>query len=85
MTFEKTGLHVPFDLLVKSDRQDAVKYDHIKELQSQGKILDEIAEEFGYSDKSGICKWVSRYENIANTRKSLWPKDDDTRDKYVKK
>ena len=62
MTFENTGLHVPFDLLVKSDKQDAVKYDRIKELQSQGKTQDEIAEEFGYSDKSGICKWVSRYE-----------------------
>ena len=62
MTFENTGLHVPFDLLVKSDKQDAVKYNRIKELQSQGKTQDEIAEEFGYSDKSGICKWVSRYE-----------------------
>ena len=44
----------------------------------------ELAKQYNVDNKIVKQKYYN-CSNIANTRKSLWPKDNDTRDKYVKK
>jgi hypothetical protein len=66
MTFENTGVRVPFEELVKpidgKNDRDKQKYELIRERQSQGFTQDEIAKEINYKDRSGVCAFIKRYE-----------------------
>ena len=62
LVFQNTGEHVPFEDLIKSSKAEKEKYKRIKQMQSEGYTMDEIAKMENYSDKSGVSRFLSRYE-----------------------
>ena len=62
LVFQNTGEHVPFEDLIKSSKAEKEKYKRIKQMQSEGYTMDEIAKMEKYSDKSGVSRFLSRYE-----------------------
>lgn len=69
LTFRETGERVPFESLVPISGDEDEKYDMVMQLRSEGRTFDEIAKVIGYKDKSGVSKFIARYEKkkgIAN-------------------
>lgn len=64
LTFTETGERVPFENLVPISSDNEVKYETIMQLKEDGLTLDEIAKKVGYSDKSGVSKFITRYEQL---------------------
>ena len=67
LTFSETGERVPFENLIPISSDNEAKYETIIQLKEDGLTLDEIAKKIGYKDKSGVSKFISRYEQ--NKRK----------------
>lgn len=67
LTFNETGERVPFENLIPISSDNEAKYETIIQLKEDGLTLDEIAKKIGYKDKSGVSKFISRYEQ--NKRK----------------
>ena len=69
LTFRETGERVPFESLMPISGDEDDKYDMVMQLRSEGRTFDEIAKVIGYKDKSGVSKFIARYEKkkgIAN-------------------
>ena len=69
LTFHETGERVPYENLVPESGDVDDKYELVMQLKSEGRTLDEIAKIIGYKDKSGVSKFIARYEKrkgIAN-------------------
>lgn len=69
LTFRETGERVPFESLMPISGDEDEKYDMVMQLRSEGRTFDEIAKVIGYKDKSGVSKFIARYEKkkgIAN-------------------
>lgn len=64
LTFTETGDRVPFENLVPISSDNEVKYETIMQLKEDGLTLDEIAKKVGYSDKSGVSKFITRHEQL---------------------
>ena len=62
LTFKETGERVPFENLVPISTNNEAKYQAIMQLKDDGLTYDEIAKKVGYKDKSGVAKFVQRYE-----------------------
>ena len=62
LTFSETGEHVPFENLLPISSDNETKYNAIVQFKSEGLTLDEIAKKIGYKDKSGVSKFLARYE-----------------------
>lgn len=62
LTFSETGEHVPFENLLPNSSGKEAKHDTIVRLQSEGLTLEEIAKKTGYKDKSGVSRFLTRYE-----------------------
>ena len=62
LTFKETGERVPFENLVPISTNNEAKYQAIMQLKDDGLTYDEIAKKIGYKDKSGVAKFVQRYE-----------------------
>jgi len=65
-SFLDTGERVPFEMLVKGavSVADTKKYELAKKLEQEGKSLHEIAQQIGYSGKSGVYKFMKRMEKL---------------------
>ena len=62
LTFSETGERIPFENLVPLSSDNEMKYETIMQLKEDGLTLDEIAKKVGYKDKSGVSKFIARYE-----------------------
>lgn len=62
LTFRETGERVPFESLVPISGDVDDKYNLTMQLKSEGRTFDEIAKVIGYKDKSGVSKFIARYE-----------------------
>lgn len=62
LTFSETGERIPFGNLVPLSSDNEMKYETIMQLKEDGLTLDEIAKKVGYKDKSGVSKFIARYE-----------------------
>lgn len=62
LTFSETGERVPFENLLPISSDNETKYNAIKQLQNDGLTLEQIAKKVGYKDKSGVSKFLARYE-----------------------
>ena len=62
LTFYETGERVPYENLVPESGDVDDKYELVMQLKSEGRTLDEIAKIIGYKDKSGVSKFIARYE-----------------------
>ena len=62
LTFHETGERVPYENLVPESGDVDDKYELVMQLKSEGRTLDEIAKIIGYKDKSGVSKFIARYE-----------------------
>ncbi len=62
LTFEETGERVPFENLVPICSNNEEKYLTVMQLKEDGLTYDEIAQKVGYKDKSGVAKFIQRYE-----------------------
>lgn len=62
LTFSETGERVPYENLLPISSDNETKYNAIKQFQDEGLTLDQIAKKVGYKDKSGVSKFLGRYE-----------------------
>jgi hypothetical protein len=62
LTFRETGERVPFESLVPISGDEDDKYELVMEMKAEGQTLEEIAKTIGYKDKSGVSKFIARYE-----------------------
>lgn len=62
LTFSETGEHVPFENLLPISSDNETKYNAIMQFKADGLTLDEIAKKVGYKDKSGVSKFLARYD-----------------------
>ena len=62
LTFYETGERVPYENLVPESGDVDDKYELVMQLKSEGRTLDEIAKIIGNKDKSGVSKFIARYE-----------------------
>ena len=62
LTFKETGERVPFESLVPISGDVDDKYELVQQLKADGHTLEEIAKIVGYKDKSGVSKFIARYE-----------------------
>ena len=76
LVFKSTGEHVPFEDLIKSTKTEKEKYERIRQMQQQGMTLDGIAREMNYSDKSGVSRFLSRYEKKHDVSTSFLADDE---------
>jgi len=63
MTFENTGVRIPFENLAKTEDTGKGKYEQIKMYQSQGLSMEEIAQELGYKNKSSVSRLLQKHES----------------------
>lgn len=61
LVFTETGERVPFENLVPIASDNDSKYNVIKQYQEDGLTLEQIAKKVGYKDKSGVSKFLERY------------------------
>lgn len=66
LTFSETGERVPYENLLPISSDNETKYNAIKQFQDEGLTLDQIAKKVGYKDKSGVSKFLGRYEKQNN-------------------
>lgn len=64
LTFMETGEQVPFENLVPISTDNETKYEYIMQLKAEGLTLDQIAQKVKYKDKSGVSKFIARYEKM---------------------
>ena len=62
LTFSETGERVPYENLLPISSDNETKYNAIKQFQDEGLTVDQIAKKVGYKDKSGVSKFLGRYE-----------------------
>ena len=74
MTFVNTGNRTPFETLAKANDDAKLKYEMIKEYQSQGFTFDDIAKKMGYKSKGSISKIVQKFEKASDVS-STFPKE----------
>ena len=68
LTFKDSGERVPFECLVPKDANREAKYLRAIQLRDEGHTYEEIAQEIGYKEKSGVAKLIQRHENKSNTQ-----------------
>ena len=62
MTFIDTGERIPIENLAKANDGGRQRYERIKEYQSQGFSMSEIAEKVGFKSKGSVSKIIQKFE-----------------------